>query len=112
MGMPKLLARIRERGTQPAEVQVLSLDEYAFVSMPAEYFVQLGLRIKQGAYPRRALVVSCANGMVGYVPHREAFPRGGYETTFISSSRIGPGAGELLADGAIDLIRGKEVGPT
>jgi len=108
IGMPKLTARIRERGTQPAEVQALFLDDYVFVSIPAEYFVQLGLRIKQGAQPRRALVVSCANGMVGYVPTREAFPRGGYETTFISSSRIGPGAGEMLADCAIELIQQKE----
>ena len=108
IGMPELIARIRERGTQPAEVQVLFLDEYAFVSIPAEYFVQLALRIKEQAYPRRALVVSCANGMVGYVPTREAFPRGGYETTFISSSRIGPGAGEMLADCAVELIREKE----
>ncbi len=104
-GMPALVQRIRERGTQPAEVQALFVDEAAFVSIPAEYFVQLGLRIKEQSYPRRALVVAWANGMVGYVPHREAFLRGGYETTFGGHSRMAPEAGEILADSAVALVR-------
>ncbi len=102
--MPWLVERIRTRGTQPAEVQALFVGDYAIVSIPAEYFVQNGLRIKEEAYPTRALVVSCANGMVGYVPHKEAFKRGGYETTFGAGSRLGPEAGDILADAAIDLI--------
>ncbi len=103
--MPALLGRIESRGTQPAEVQALSLDEFSFVSIPAEYFVQLGLRIKEESYPRKAVVVAWANGMVGYVPHRQAFDRGGYETTFAASSRMAPEAGDILADAAIELIR-------
>ena len=79
--------------------------EYAFVGIPAEYFVEHGLRIKEECYPKRALVVGHANGMVGYVPTRMAFKRGGYETTFISSSRLAPEAGDLLADAAIALVR-------
>jgi len=106
--MPQLVERIRERGTQPAEVQVLFLDEYAFVGIPAEYFVQLGLRIKEEAHPCRALVVGCANGHVGYVPHREAFRRGGYETTFAMSSRLAPEAGDMLADCAMEIIGGRK----
>ena len=103
--MPALLRYIRERGTEPAEVQVLDLAEYAYVAVPAEYFVQHGLRIKEQAYPRRPLVVSCANGILGYVPHAEAFRRGGYETTFCAWSKLAPGAGDLLADAAIEMLR-------
>jgi hypothetical protein len=103
-GMPGVLERIRRMGTQPAEVQVLFLDEYAYAAIPAEYFVQHGLRIKEKSHPRHALVVGHANGMVGYVPHKEAFLRGGYETTFAGSSRLAPEAGDLLADCAIELI--------
>ncbi len=102
--MPALVERIRTRGTQPAEVQTLFLGDYGLVSIPAEYFVQHGLRIKEEAHPTRALVVSCANGMVGYVPHKEAFKRGGYETTFAMSSRLAPEAGDILADLALELI--------
>ncbi|MBN1347665.1 MAG: hypothetical protein JXQ73_33570 [Phycisphaerae bacterium] len=109
--IPDLVRRIEERGAQPAEVQVHFVDEIAFVGVPAEYFVELGLRIKEGAYPLHALIVGHANGMVGYLPHREAFQRGGYETTFIQSSRMAPGAGELVAECAVDLIR-EELGDT
>lgn len=103
--IPRAMERVRRMGTQPAEVQVIFMDEYAYAGIPAEYFVQHGLRIKEEAHPRRALVVGHANGMVGYVPHREAFLRGGYETTFCDSSRLAPEAGDVLADCAIQLVR-------
>ena len=103
-GMPALLKRIEERKTQPAEVQALSLGGWAFVGIPAEYFVQLGLRIKEEAHPRHVLVATCANGMVGYVPHREAFLRGGYETTFTQGASLAPQAGDMLAQAALNLI--------
>lgn len=104
-GMPALLERIKTRKVQPAEVQVVRVGEAFFTSIPAEYFVEFGLRIKTEAHPRRALVVSLANGCVGYVPTPEAFQRGGYETTFAASSRMAPEAGDILADAAIRLIR-------
>jgi len=104
--MPALLERIRARGTQPAEVQALSVGNISFASIPAEYFVEHGLRIKVESHPRHALVVGHANGMVGYVPTKEAFARGGYETTFSPGHRMAPEAGDLLADAAIRLIKG------
>jgi len=104
-GMPALLERIEERKIQPAEVQVLALGDHCFAGIPAEYFVQLGVRIKEEAHPVHALVVSCANGMVGYVPHREAFLRGGYETTFTAGAALAPEAGDMLADCAIEMVR-------
>lgn len=109
--MPGLLARFRERGMQPAEVQALFMRaeapgvDLAFVGIPSEYFVQLGLRVKEQSHPRRALVVGHANGMVGYVPTRVAFDRGGYETTFAPWSRMARGAGDMLADAAVGLVR-------
>jgi len=102
---PEVVRRIRDRKSQPVEVQLISIGEYDFVGIPAEYFVEHGLRIKEEAHPRHALVVSHANGMVGYVPTRQAFLRGGYETTFAPWSRLGPEAGDMLADAAIGMIR-------
>jgi hypothetical protein len=106
--MPDLVEDLRRRGRQPAEIQALSLDEFAFVSNPAELFVQHGLRIKEESFPRRAFVVAFTNGYVGYVPHREAFPRGGYETTFGWGSFLAPEAGDMIADRSIELARGDE----
>ncbi len=65
----------------------------------------LGLRIKERTSPKRAHVVGYANGMVGYLPTKEAFARGGYETTFAKASRLAPEAGNILVDAAIDLVR-------
>lgn len=53
-------------------------------------------------------MVGYANGMVGYVPTREAFARGGYETTFASGSRLAPEAGDLLEKCAVELIQRQE----
>ncbi len=103
--MPKLAARIRERKTQPAEVQVLRLGGVMVAAIPAEYFVEHGLRIKEQAWPAHALVAGFSNGMVGYVPTVEAFKRSGYETTLGPPSRLAPEAGDLLADTALRLIR-------
>ncbi len=106
--IPRVLKRIEALGTEPVEVQVHSLDEYAFAAIPAEYFVEHGLAIKERSHPRHALVVSCANGMVGYVPTADAFRRGGYETTFGDVSRLAPEAGEMLADAAIRMIHDQQ----
>lgn len=83
---------------------MLFVNDVAFTAIPSEYFVEFGLRIKERAYPARALVVTCANGMLGYIPTKEAFRRGGYETTFGPSSCMGPEAGDMLAEAAVELI--------
>ena len=103
--VPRALARIRRMGTQPAEVQAITVGDFTYAGVPAEYFVEHALRIKEACHPRHALVVAQANGMVGYVPTRQAFARGGYETTFSDTSRLAPEAGDMLADCAIRLIR-------
>ena len=102
--IPQLVERYRECPTEPAEIQALFLDDTVIAAVPAEYFVEYALRIKQAAWPKRAMVVACANGMLGYVPTREAFTHGGYETTFGTPSRMAPEAGDLLADAVIQLI--------
>ncbi|HUW31914.1 MAG TPA: neutral/alkaline non-lysosomal ceramidase N-terminal domain-containing protein [Planctomycetota bacterium] len=104
--MQDLLAEISVRKTRPAEVQALRIGNTAWAAIPAEYFVEFGLRIKRAAHPRHALVVEAANGMIGYVPTREAFEHGGYETTFAPTSCMAPETGDLLADAAVALIRG------
>jgi len=103
--IPRQLQRIRRMGVQPAEVQAIFINERTYVALPGECFVELGLRVKEKSRPRRAVVVGYANGMVGYVPHRDAFLRGGYETTFAGWSRLAPEAGDILADCAVELIR-------
>ena len=98
----RVRAERQDRATCDVEVQVLSVGDRDYAAIPGEYFVQNGLRIKQGAWPRHALVASNANGSMFYLPHKEAFARGGYETTF-PGTKFAPGTAELLADAAVAL---------
>ncbi len=102
--IPRLVEKIKGRPGALAEVQAIRLGADAFVGIPAELFVELGLRIKERVHPLPVQVVGCANGMLGYVPTWEAFARGGYETTFAPWSKLAPEAGDLLADAAIAAI--------
>jgi hypothetical protein len=102
--IPPLVEKIQQRGVHLAEIQVVLLGDCAIVGVPGELFCEVGLQIKVGAYPLRASVATCTNGRVGYIPTREAFRRGGYETTFGPSSMLAPEAGELIASTAVELI--------
>ena len=102
---PMLEEMERNGGGEAAELQVFRIDGWAFAAVPAEIFVEIGLKIKTDALPARAWVIGYANGMLGYIPHREAFARMGYECTFGPPSRMCEEAGELLGSTAVGLIR-------
>lgn len=102
-----VLDEIAREKTAKAEVQAVFLGEIVYVAIPAEYFVQHGLRIKEQTHPWRTRVAGYANGMLGYVPTKDAFARGGYETTFGYRSKLAPEAGDLLAEAAIELVRSR-----
>lgn len=100
----RLVAKRKARDYVPAEIQVIRLGDTFLAAVPAEYFVELGLRIKLESWPNRTYVVSCANGMVGYVPHSAAFERGGYETTLAEWSKLVPEAADMIADKVLEII--------
>jgi neutral ceramidase len=86
-----------------AEVQVISLGkDIAWVSMPGEIFVQLGLAIKDGSPFVTTTVCELANGSIGYVPTRQAYAQGNYE---VVSARCAEGSGEMLVDSALQQLR-------
>jgi hypothetical protein len=102
--IPALVRKIEERRVHTAEIQVLCVDDCAIVGVPGEFFCELGLQIKERAWPMQALISTCTNGRAGYIPTSEAFRRGGYETTFGPSSMLAPEAGALIVQTAVDLI--------
>jgi hypothetical protein len=105
---PKVRARthlaLHERGeaSAPVEVQALRLGELALLGIPAEYFVEYGLELRQRSPLLHTFVVELANDCIGYVPTPEAFDEGGYEGT---SARFTRDAGPLLADAVLGLLR-------
>ncbi|HVL13477.1 MAG TPA: hypothetical protein VM529_13000 [Gemmata sp.] len=85
------------------EVQVISLgDDLAWVSLPGEIFVDLGLQIKRGSPFKQTMIAELANGSIGYVPTRVAYTEGNYE---VVSARCAAGSGEKLVDEALKQLR-------
>lgn len=85
------------------EVQVLRLDpDTAIVFLPCEIFVELGLAIKHASPFKKTIVVSICNDRPSYVPTKKAFTEGSYE---ITNARVKSGAGEMLVDAAIKLLK-------
>ena len=84
------------------DVQVVTLGhDIAWVALPGECFVELGLSIKAASPFRQTNVVELANGRADYLPNRSAFPEGQYE---VVSTRFAEGAGETLVTTAIRLL--------
>jgi hypothetical protein len=82
-----------------AEVQVITLgDQIAWIGLPGEIFVELGLAIKNASPFPYTIIAELANGSIGYVPDRKGYQQGAYEAI---SSRYVAGSGEMLVDSAV-----------
>ena len=99
--------------TFEAEVMVIALgNEVAFVGLPGEMFVELGLMIKQGSPYQYTFIDALANGGIGYVANRKAYREGSYGAS-PGTTRSNPGSGEALVDSALrQLIALRDMKPT
>jgi neutral ceramidase len=93
----------REGKPWEVEVQVISIgNELAWVSLPGEIFVELGLAIKKRSPYPQTIIAELSNGSIGYVPDRRSYAEGNYEAV---SARAAAGAGEQLAEAATRLLK-------
>ena len=93
----------RKQKPQEVEVQVIVLgNDIAWVSLPGEVFVELGLSIKAGSPFRQTIIAELANGSIGYIPTRRAYAEGNYE---VVSARCAEGSGEQLVESALRQLR-------
>jgi neutral ceramidase len=84
------------------DVQVFALGrDIAWVALPGELFVELGLNIKTASQFRQTNIVELSNGRSQYIPNHSAFSEGQYE---VISSRYAEGAGERLVTATIRLL--------
>lgn len=92
-----------------AEIQAIRLDDIAVVAVPGEPFVEIGLAVKAHSPFKHTFFIGYANGTIGYIPTREAYPLGGYEVVdafkgYGFPSALAPGAAELIIEACLDLL--------
>ena len=90
----------RQHAPDEVEVMVLRLGDAAIVGLPGENFCATGTAIKRGSPAAHTLVAELSNDAIGYLPTRESFAQGGYETT-VGSTLYQPGAAERLVESAV-----------
>jgi hypothetical protein len=97
--------------TVKAEIQVIHIGDLAIVGVPGEYFVELGLQIKEGIKKsgvRQVMISGFTNGDVGYIPARRAYAKGGYEVAdaykyYGYPTAIAPEGGEEIVASALKM---------
>ena len=86
-------------GLLPIELQGIRINDAVFVAVPAEVFVEIGLRLKETA-SHKIFIVGIANGYIGYLPTTAAHEVGGYE---VVSSKCRPEAETKLIEHVLRL---------
>jgi neutral ceramidase len=93
----------------PVEVQVISLGpDLAWVGLPGEVFVELGLAVKKRSPFPQTFVVELANENIGYIPDRRSYAEGNYEP---ESACCAAGSGEKLVETAVQLLTALHASP-
>jgi neutral ceramidase len=103
----KMRAELAAKQGEPREtwLQVLRIGEVAIVAVPAEFFTQLGLDIKNRSPFRYTYIAELANDWIGYLPNREGHKLGGYQCWTGFHSYAEPGTGERMVDETIRMLK-------
>lgn len=88
------------------DIRVVTLGDFALAGFPSEVFCEFGLKVKRESPMPVTMVAEMANGWHGYIPTREGFARGGYETSFAYQSHLVPEAGDQMCATALALLEG------
>lgn len=105
----EFLKQIKEKDVSTC-LQAIAFGDAAFVSVPGEMFVELGLEIKEKSPFKHTFVCELANDYIGYIPTRTAFEEGGYETLNARSSKVAPEAGEIIVETALNALKSLAIG--
>jgi neutral ceramidase len=86
----------------PMEIQVVALDELAYVGLPGEVFSHIGRRIKEASPFANTFISSVTNGSHGYFPTKTAFQEGGYEA---KNNPFTEELEDILVNNALELLK-------
>ncbi|MBN1257902.1 MAG: hypothetical protein JXA52_09390 [Planctomycetes bacterium] len=94
--------------TQTIEVQAFRLSEdIAFVALPGELFVEIGMAIKEGSPFKYTQVITIANDWFrgDYIPTRAAIEQEVRNSYNILDSRFGPECSEMIIATSLKLLK-------
>jgi len=87
-----------------ADVQVISIGGVRFCAFPAELFYEYAIDLKTREKDEKIIVATIANGVLGYIPTRQAFVNGGYEPSIGYTSKCEEACGDKLVESVIRQI--------
>ena len=87
------------------EIQAFKIGDLAIVALGGEPFVEGQLKIKLESPAPYTFLAHMCNYYVGYIPTKEAFNRGGYETCTGIASKLHEDALDMIADASIVLLQ-------
>lgn len=90
--------------TEPATIRLslVMLDKIAVAGVSGEVLTMIGQRLKKESPFEHTLMVTHANGSVGYIPNDDAYQQLSYE---VLSSRFKPGCAEsAIVKGLLDMM--------
>jgi neutral ceramidase len=86
-------------------LQAVLIGDIAMAAVPAEFFTQLGLDIKNRSPFRHTYIAELANDWIGYLPNYEAHKLGGYQVWTGYHSYAEPGTGERIVDEIVAMLK-------
>lgn len=94
--------KLKYGDTIPLEVQTFKLnEETVIVALPGQFFVELGLMLKESSPFKNTLILTLANSHEDCIPLRKAYTEGGYEVVY---SLVESGGGEMLIETSLSLL--------
>jgi len=86
-------------------LQAMLIGDVAIVGVPAEYFTQLGLDIKNRSPFRYTYIAELSNDFIGYLPDLTSHKMGGYQVWTGYHSYAEPGTGERIVDEVVAMLK-------
>lgn len=100
--------RAQMAATQGQERQttltVIRLGEVVLVGIPGEMYARLGLDLRRRSPFRHTFIIGLANEEIGYIPDRQAYEDGGYQTWVGQHCAVAPGTGEAMVEQALAML--------
>ena len=96
-----VVTRSELEGTTAIEIHAVSIGGFSWVNAPYEMWAASCLSIKEQTPFDMTFVISCSGPHVGYIPTKDAYAYGCYES---HTSKLSPGTAEALVDQYVTML--------